>query len=119
MLRRERLRQLGVAASEAFVYAMDSVCPGNPEGAFHVLLHRRTFRLALALARGHQAVGEALEAPPLISAYGATNPAEFFAVATETFFSRPVAVRDGAPRLYDVLRDFYRQDPAGRIAPES
>ena len=35
-------------------------------------------------------------------------------MATETFFSRPVAVRDGAPRLYDVLRDFYRQDPAAR-----
>lgn len=46
--------------------------------------------------------------------YAATDPGEFFAVATETFFSRPVAVRDGAPRLYDVLRDFYRQDPAAR-----
>ena len=44
MLRRERLRLLGAAAGEAFVYAMDSVCPGNPEGAWHVLLHRRAFQ---------------------------------------------------------------------------
>jgi Mlc titration factor MtfA (ptsG expression regulator) len=46
--------------------------------------------------------------------YGATNPAEFFAVATEAFFDVPVALQANEPDLYDVLRDFYRQDPADR-----
>jgi len=44
--------------------------------------------------------------------YAATNPGEFFAVATETFFTDPLALRDHHGELYDVLVDFYRQDPA-------
>jgi MtfA peptidase len=48
--------------------------------------------------------------------YGATNPAEFFAVATETFFERPFALKQRHPALYEELRAFYRQDPT-RWAP--
>jgi len=44
--------------------------------------------------------------------YGATNPAEFFAVATETFFEKPVQLKRKHPALYDELNLFYRQDPA-------
>jgi Mlc titration factor MtfA (ptsG expression regulator) len=47
--------------------------------------------------------------------YAGTNPAEFFAVATEVFFNRPVAVREHEPELYEELRAFYHQDPAHRI----
>jgi Mlc titration factor MtfA (ptsG expression regulator) len=43
--------------------------------------------------------------------YGATNPAEFFAVATETFFEKPKAMRKKHPALYEELRKFYRTDP--------
>jgi Mlc titration factor MtfA (ptsG expression regulator) len=43
--------------------------------------------------------------------YGATNEAEFFAVASETFFEKPAQLREGAPELYDELRRFYRTDP--------
>jgi hypothetical protein len=50
--------------------------------------------------------------PTLISAYGATNPAEFFAVATENFFERPAELKARHPELYDQLAMFYRQDPA-------
>ena len=49
--------------------------------------------------------------------YGATNPAEFFAVATETFFEKPRQLKKKHPELYEQLREFYRQDPeewAGR-----
>ena len=46
--------------------------------------------------------------------YGATNPAEFFAVATESFFENPVMLRDRHPRLYAELRLYYQQDPAAR-----
>jgi Mlc titration factor MtfA (ptsG expression regulator) len=53
-------------------------------------------------------------APSVLRAYAETNPAEFFAVATEVFFTRPVALRDEDPTLYGVLRDYFRQDPAAR-----
>jgi Mlc titration factor MtfA (ptsG expression regulator) len=45
--------------------------------------------------------------------YGATNEAEFFAVATESFFEKPRQMRTHTPELYDVLRDFYGFDPCG------
>lgn len=47
--------------------------------------------------------------------YAATDAGEFFAVATEQFFTQPVPLRDGAPELYDVLRGFFGQDPASRL----
>lgn len=49
---------------------------------------------------------------PFLDEYGAQNPAEFFAVATEFFFERPVELRARHRELYDELRAFYRQDPA-------
>jgi len=49
--------------------------------------------------------------------YGATNKAEFFAVATEAFFEKPVQLEREHPALYTQLRQFYRQDPARRAAP--
>lgn len=48
--------------------------------------------------------------------YGATNPGEFFAVATEVFFEQPRELAALEPELYDVLSRFYRQDPAVREA---
>lgn len=48
----------------------------------------------------------------LIDPYGATNPAEFFAVVTEAFFEKPRQLRAKHPDLYGELRSFYRQDPA-------
>jgi MtfA peptidase len=48
--------------------------------------------------------------------YGATDEAEFFAVATEQFFDQPLQLLKSAPELYRVLKDFYGQDPAKRYA---
>jgi Mlc titration factor MtfA (ptsG expression regulator) len=53
------------------------------------------------------------EHPPL-DGYAATNPAEFFAVATEAFLDAPAALEAHEPALYSVLRDYYQQDPAAR-----
>ena len=44
--------------------------------------------------------------------YAWTNPAEFFAVATETFFCTPHDLASAKPTLYRALADFYRQNPA-------
>lgn len=46
-----------------------------------------------------------------IDGYAATNPAEFFAVITETFFEKPFQLNDKHPDLFAALMDFYKQDP--------
>ena len=51
----------------------------------------------------------------LLNDYGAVNPGEFFAVATEVFFDLPGEMQTRKPALYGVLRDFYGQDPASRL----
>lgn len=50
----------------------------------------------------------------ILRQYGATNEAEFFAVASEAFFERPAAMIEKHPELYKLLKDFYGQDPAAR-----
>ncbi|MBD2576903.1 M90 family metallopeptidase [Oscillatoria sp. FACHB-1406] len=47
-----------------------------------------------------------------IDEYGATNPAEFFAVATETFFEKPNALKAAHPELYEELKSYYKLDPS-------
>nr|HEX4317746.1 M90 family metallopeptidase [Kofleriaceae bacterium] len=42
--------------------------------------------------------------------YAATNEAEFFAVASETFFERPAELRAELPDVFAVLREFYGYD---------
>ena len=47
----------------------------------------------------------------LMDHYGATNPAEFFAVATETFFEQPRQMATHHQQLFDLLSSYYRIDP--------
>jgi Mlc titration factor MtfA (ptsG expression regulator) len=49
--------------------------------------------------------------PTLLSEYGASHPAEFFAVATECFFEKPRELQRLHPDLYEELKHFYQQDP--------
>ena len=53
-------------------------------------------------SRGHKTV---------IDKYGATNPAEFFAVATETFFERPQDMQEEHKELFEQLKNYYQLDP--------
>lgn len=82
--------------------------PALPRGASYRdwarVLGREYTELIAELHRGHHT---------LLDPYGATNPAEFFAVATELFFERPRAMREHHPELYEQLATFYAQDPAG------
>lgn len=98
-----------------FAHALDGES-GGMEGA--PMLDRRSSYLAWARVLGDEYRGlmQAVmsQAPHTINAYGATNPAEFFAVATEMFFEQPGRLKAQHPDLYDQLRDFYKQDPAGR-----
>ena len=57
--------------------------------------------------------------PTLLDEYGASNEAEFFAVATECFFDLPGPLRQEHPSLYSLLAEYYGQDPAERVPPEA
>ena len=51
----------------------------------------------------------------LLDHYGATNEAEFFAVATECFFEKPAQMNKLHPELYGQMKLFYNQDPAAYL----
>ena len=57
--------------------------------------------------------GGKLEAKSL-RPYGATNAAEFFAVATEAYFEKPRQMKKHTPELYEQLQRLYGGDPASR-----
>ena len=52
----------------------------------------------------------------LLDHYGATNAGEFFAVATECFFEKPVRLRKKHPELYDELMRYYHLDTEAILA---
>jgi Mlc titration factor MtfA (ptsG expression regulator) len=96
-----------------FAHQLDqenSAGPGAP------LLPKRSMYLAWARVLGQEYEGllQDLEEHrrTLIDPYGASSPAEFFAVVTESFFEQPRQLRAKHPELYDQLRGFYQQDPA-------
>lgn len=122
--------------------AWDEVLAGgrDPDGGRNVVYHEFAHQLDFAGESLQQATaagaaerrrlrGEVLQAEydalvratqahrvTLLDGYGATNPREFFAVATECFFEKPREMRQRHPKLYQVLGDFYQQDPAARLA---
>ncbi len=51
----------------------------------------------------------------VIDPYGAVNPAEFFAVSTETFFELPKNMKKNHPKLYQELKICYKLDPLAWI----
>jgi MtfA peptidase len=52
----------------------------------------------------------------VLDKYGASQPAEFFAVATECFFEKPAQLRKKHPELYEELKAYYHQDPERSLA---
>lgn len=95
---------------------LDGVADGTPP--LRDLAQYRRWHEVMT-AEYNQLVSEAEHGnPKVLDAYGATNPAEFFAVATECFFEKPVKMRARHPQLYEVLKDYYCQDTASRVAGE-
>ena len=43
--------------------------------------------------------------------YAAIDPAEFFAVASESFFVTPVPLATAYPAVYRLVSRYYQQDP--------
>ena len=53
----------------------------------------------------------------VLDEYGAVSPPEFFAVATESFFEKPLQMSNTLPELYRQLEKFYGLDPASWREP--
>lgn len=90
---------------DGYVDGIPLLEPPSSTRAWTQVLNDHFLALRREVAEGRETV---------LNPYGATNRAEFFAVATEAFFTHPQALRLHHPGLYGELRGFYRQDPADR-----
>lgn len=74
---------------------------------------------ASAMQEAYDALNATLDADPdaqtPIDPYAAEDPAEFFAVTSEYFFSAPDLLHEAFPEVYAQLAAFYRQDPLARL----
>lgn len=86
---------------------------GHANGAPHLpnrWLRKSWSRVMNAEFRQLQAMAERGE-ETLLSHYGATDPAEFFAVSSEVFFEQPLRLASEHPALYELLARYYRVNP--------
>ncbi|MBN2138686.1 MAG: zinc-dependent peptidase [Sedimentisphaerales bacterium] len=86
---------------------------GTADGA-PILEHRSRYRAwADVLSSEYEALQrkKSEHRRSVMSKYGATDPAEFFAVATETFFEKPRQMQKRHPELYEELKEYYKLDP--------
>lgn len=79
---------------------------------------RERWREVMSVEQRRLRRADMLGRPTLLDPYGAEDAAEFFAVATEAFFDQPLPLAAEHPELYDLLRGYYRQDPASRWRDE-
>jgi len=87
---------------------------GGANGAPPLLRTRDYQRWSAVFAREYEMLQQQADRGEvtLLDPYGATSPAEFFAVASEVFFERPQDLRAGHAELYAELATFYRVNPA-------
>jgi Mlc titration factor MtfA (ptsG expression regulator) len=103
-------------ATHEFAHVLDradGVFDGTPRLRSHALYGpwaRVLSRHYLRLRRGDR------EERRVLRDYGATSEAEFFAVATESYFEKPRQMKAHTPDLYRELQEFYGGDPAGEDA---
>jgi Mlc titration factor MtfA (ptsG expression regulator) len=102
-----------------FAHQLDSAS-GSTNGAPFLGSPERYRSWSATLSRDFQALrhGAGAGHDDVLDPYGATNPAEFFAVATEAFFELPNALATRHPELYAEFSAYYRVDPRGWLAPE-
>jgi MtfA peptidase len=88
---------------------LNGAANGFPPLHAHMSAKRWSRVFREAYARFADAVESGAETA--LDSYAATDPAEFFAVLSETFFTEPAIVQRDFPPVYAELADFYRQDP--------
>ena len=96
-----------------FAHLVD-LSDGSVDGVPAVGLDRRAIGPWVELMRRKMA--EITAGKSDIARYGATNEAEFFAVATEYFFERPGVMQHKHPDLYQTLSRVFAQDLGTRMA---
>lgn len=96
-----------------FAHQLDSEA-GDVDGAPQMESRQQAKQWAEVFQREYDQLCEDVDADreTVIDDYGATNPAEFFAVCTETFFEKPHQLKEHHPELYKQLKGFFKQDPA-------
>lgn len=95
-----------------FAHQLDSEA-GRTNGAPFMKSRGRYQRWAEVLSHEFALLQQAAESQEgsVLDYYGATNPAEFFAVATETFFEKTTQLARFHPALFEQLRAYYQVDP--------
>ncbi|CDG84328.1 zinc-dependent peptidase [Janthinobacterium agaricidamnosum] len=101
-----------------FAHQLDSES-GEPNGAPFLATVSSYRSWAQVLSRDfanlrHDAI---YQQQSVLDHYGATNPAEFFAVATETFFEKPYQMAEHHAALYQEFQKYYRVDPREWLPP--
>jgi MtfA peptidase len=91
-------------AIHEFVHLLDKT-DGAVDGIPENLMDRQYILPWLQLM--HKKIGEIMKGRTDIDPYGATNQAEFFAVASEYFFERPDLLKQKHPDLYQLLEDIF------------
>jgi len=92
---------------------------GDPNGLPPLHRDMRVSDWASAMQTAFDDLNAQLDADPdaqtAIDPYAAEDPAEFFAVTSEYFFSAPDVLASAYPAVYAQLKSFYRQDPLARL----
>ena len=88
---------------------------GAPNGVPYLPSRAMYARWGEICTREYERLCNAADAgrPTVIDPYGAEDPAEFFAVVTEAFFEIPRRLSKHHPELYQLFKEYYRQDPLG------
>jgi Mlc titration factor MtfA (ptsG expression regulator) len=96
-----------------FAHALDHL-DGQSDGTPPLETRRALAEWADVFTRAFERLRNAAEdiRSNIIDPYGATNPAEFFAVVSEAFFCRPTLLKRQHPELFEQMRLFFRQDPS-------
>jgi Mlc titration factor MtfA (ptsG expression regulator) len=95
-----------------FAHQLDSES-GSSQGAPILPANAKYADWASILTHEYEALINSIEQgrKSLLDEYGATSPAEFFAVVTECFFLKPFELKLEHPQLYTQMELYYRQDP--------
>jgi Mlc titration factor MtfA (ptsG expression regulator) len=86
-----------------------------------LLRHNKGSEWVAVMTREYEALGRAAQRgkETFLDPYGATAPAEFFAVLTETFFELPYELEHFHPELFAQLLRYYQTDPRRWYPPET
>ncbi|MEM7143703.1 MAG: M90 family metallopeptidase [Verrucomicrobiota bacterium] len=103
-----------------FAHQLDQVS-GNTDGAPELAGQHRYGAWSATMKTAYERLNRRIDRGQrtLFDEYGATNPAEFFAVATETFFEKARRMKKEYPDLYREFATFYKLDPADWRPPDT